>query len=388
MKKRRIRRIKNKKIISALSIAIIVMAFGTVGLKFMRDEAKSHDDRKGNVELAGNEDDIETNYSENSHFAVKPESSGIPEASENNVLSGLQESSGINESSLSEVQGNAESSTSVFPDYCGEPCIAIDHSGACFTAEEITADSFEFYGELDSLGRCTGAIACVGVDLMPTEDRSLLVSVKPAGWQSTQYDFIDQKYLYNRCHLLAYQLTAENANERNLITGTRYLNITGMLPFENQIRNYIRNTGNHVMYRVTPVFSESNLIADGVRMEAYSVEDAGSGIQFCVYCYNVQPGVVINYVDGSSVSDGTVTAEMLENAGSTWYDETAAKEAAAQYYDENGTEYVLNTRRMKIHRPECDSVVEMSPKNSYEIKAFLQVLVDAGYDPCKNCKPE
>ena len=135
---------------------------------------------------------------------------------------------------------------------------------------------------------------------MPTEERGSIGSVKPSGWQTVKYDFVDGKYLYNRCHLLGYQLTGENANEQNLITGTRYLNVDGMLPFENMVADYVKETDNHVMYRVTPVFDGAELVARGVLMEAYSVEDGGDGVEFCVYCYNVQPGVKIDYATGDS----------------------------------------------------------------------------------------
>ena len=169
-----------------------------------------------------------------------------------------------------------------------------------FTDEEIVMESYESYGELDGLGRCTVAIACVGTDIMPSDDRGSISSVDPTGWQSVQYDFVSGKYLYNRCHLIGFQLTGENANKQNLITGTRFLNINGMLPFEDMIADYVKETGNHVMFRVTPIFESDNLVASGVLMEAISVEDDGEGICFCVYAYNNQPGVVIDYATGDS----------------------------------------------------------------------------------------
>ena len=164
----------------------------------------------------------------------------------------------------------------------------------------MTATSFEEYSDLDNLGRCGVAMASVGQDIMPTEERGSIGQIKPAGWHTVKYDCVDGKYLYNRCHLLGYQLTGENANERNLITGTRYLNVDGMLPFENMVADYVMETGNHVMYRVTPIYTGNNLVADGVLMEGYSVEDQGEGITFCVYVYNVQPGVRIDYATGDS----------------------------------------------------------------------------------------
>lgn len=169
-----------------------------------------------------------------------------------------------------------------------------------FTEDEITDKSYESYGELDGLGRCTVAIACIGVDLMPTEERGSIGQVKPTGWHTVKYDCVDGKYLYNRCHLIGYQLTGENANKQNLITGTRYLNIDGMVKFENMVADYVKETENHVMYRVTPIFDGNNLVASGVLMEAWSVEDDGDGICFNIYAYNAQPGVKINYATGES----------------------------------------------------------------------------------------
>ena len=186
------------------------------------------------------------------------------------------------------------------PEYSGQAYVAINGNQPFFTQEDYTASSFETYSPLDGLGRCGPAEACVGQDLMPTEPRGSIGSVKPTGWQVSKYDFVDGKYLYNRCHLIGYQLTAENANKQNLITGTRYLNVTGMLPFENMVADYIHETGNHVLYRVTPIFDGTDLVARGVLMEGWSVEDSGEGICFNVYCYNVQPGVTIDYATGAN----------------------------------------------------------------------------------------
>lgn len=186
------------------------------------------------------------------------------------------------------------------PEFSSSPYVELNGNAPSFTQEEITAESYEYYSELDNLGRCGVAEACIGRDIMPTEDRGAIGQVKPSGWQTVKYDCVDGKYLYNRCHLIGYQLTGENANERNLITGTRYLNIDGMLEFENMVAEYVKDTGNHVMYRVTPVYDGDNLVASGVQMEGYSVEDKGKGISFNVYCYNAQPGVDIDYKTGNS----------------------------------------------------------------------------------------
>lgn len=190
------------------------------------------------------------------------------------------------------------------PEFDGEtPYVIINENVPFFTEEEIVSESYEKYGELDGLGRCTVCIACIGIDLMPTEERGSIGSVKPSGWQTIKYDFVSGKYLYNRCHLIGYQLTGENANKQNLITGTRFLNIEGMLPFEDMIADYIKETENHVMLRVTPIFEGDNLVASGVLMEAWSVEDEGDGISFNVYAYNSQPGVVIDYATGDSYAE-------------------------------------------------------------------------------------
>lgn len=255
------------------------------------------------------------------------------------------------------------------PPYTSEPYTAINDNLPFFTDDEITDQSFETYSPLDALGRCGVAFACVGQDLMPTEDRGSIGQVKPSGWHLVKYDCVDGKYLYNRCHLIGYQLTAENANERNLITGTRYLNIEGMLPFENQVADYVQQTGNHVLYRVTLVFEGDNLLASGVLMEAYSVEDSGNGICFCVYAYNVQPGVQIDYATGESALIGETVTEPSEQ---TTTDEP---------------DYVLNNNTRKFHRPSCSSVEDIKPSNREDYTGSREALIKRGYEPCKRCRP-
>lgn len=199
------------------------------------------------------------------------------------------------------------------PEYTGEPYIAVDGNEPDFSEEERTANTFESYSELDSLGRCGAAYACIGRDLMPAEERGSIGQVKPTGWQTVKYETVDGKYLYNRCHLIGYQLTGENANEKNLITGTRYMNVDGMLPFENMVADYVKETGNHVLYRVTPVFEEDDLLASGVQMEALSVEDEGADISYNVFVYNVQPGISIDYATGdSAVSESELSGAQTE----------------------------------------------------------------------------
>ena len=186
------------------------------------------------------------------------------------------------------------------PAYSGELYIVIDENQPSFPEEDKTTDAFEQYSELDALGRCGAAYANLGQELMPTEPRESISSVKPSGWVQGSYDFVDGKSLYNRCHLIGFQLAGENANELNLITGTRSMNTKGMLPFENMVADYIDETDNHVLYRVTPVYNGTDLVAQGVQMEAWSVEDDGDGICFNVFCYNVEPGVEIDYATGEN----------------------------------------------------------------------------------------
>ena len=201
---------------------------------------------------------------------------------------------------LSAPEAGGAVSLADIPAYTDTPYVELNGNEPDFDQADFTTESFETYGELDSLGRCTAAYANIGRDLMPTEKRGDISSVHPSGWVQAQYDFVDGKSLYNRCHLIGYQLTGENANERNLITGTRYLNVEGMLPFENLVADYIKETGNHVLYRVSPVFDGDGLVAEGVQMEAESVEDGGEGVCYNVFCYNVQPGVEIDYATGES----------------------------------------------------------------------------------------
>lgn len=237
-----------------------------------------------------------------------------------------------------------------------------------FTEDEITTESFEYYSELDALGRCGVAFACIGIDLMPTTERGAIGGIQPTGWHTVKYDIIADRYLYNRCHLIGYQLSGENANERNLITGTRYLNTEEMLPLENMIADYVKETENHVMYRVTPYFEGDNLVASGVFMEAYSVEDNGDGVCFSVYCQNVQPGIVIDYATGES-----------------WIDESWSSTDINDM--DLGYDYVLNTNTKRFHDPSCSSVLNMSDKNKDYFTGSREQLIESGYVPCGNCNP-
>ena len=307
----------------------------------------------------------------------------LAEAAEN---SGAGNSSGQGNKTSMGMAGNpsatGEFRLSDIPEYTDSPYVAVNGNVPYFTEDDLTDVSFESYSDLDSLGRCGVAYASVSTDTMPTEKRGSIGEVKPTGWINAKYDFVDGKYLYNRCHLIGYQLTAENANEKNLITGTRYLNVQGMLPFENLTADYVKETGNHVMYRVTPVFEGDNLVASGVLMEAESVEDEGDGVLFCVYVYNVQPGVTIDYATGKSElekSGGAGGSQSGSTSGS-------GKTDAVTSGKESGT-YILNTKTMKFHRTDCDSVKNIKSENRKEYTGERGKLINEGYEACKSCKP-
>lgn len=281
------------------------------------------------------------------------------------------------------------------PAFEGNPYVYVNDGEPTFTDEQRAAEpGHEHYGELDELGRCTAAFAVVGPETQPTEKRGSIGEIRPSGWQMAKYDFVEGKYLFNRCHLLGYQLTGENANERNLITGTRYLNVQGMLPFENAVADYVDATGNHVLMAVMPVFEGSELVARGVHMMAESVEDGGEGVAFNVFCYNVQPGVVIDYGTGESMLEEEATllpdvsgAEKAPATASDGGGEASEKGATGSAEDKGVAEYVLNANSKRFHIPSCSSVDQMSPKNREDVEDTRENLIANGYDPCKRCNP-
>ncbi len=269
------------------------------------------------------------------------------------------------------------------PAYGKDPFVALNGNVPLFTENEYTTTAFENYAPLDALGRCGVTVACVGKELMPTEERGSIGQVKPSGWHTVKYDSVDGKYLYNRCHLIGFQLTGENANTRNLITGTRYLNVEGMLPFENMVADYVKETGNHVLYRVTPVFVDEELVARGVILEALSVEDKGEGICFHVYCYNVQPQVSIDYKTGESregeaTQPVTVlpdrTASLPENGTQDGQETKPAQET-----------YVLNLSSKKIHKSTCRSAETIAEHNKSSFDGDPSTLLAQGYTYCQTC---
>lgn len=224
---------------------------------------------------------------------------------------------------------------------------------------------------------------------MPTEERGSIGMVKPTGWHTVRYDdLVDGKYLYNRCHLIGYQLTGENANTKNLITGTRYLNIEGMLPFENMVADYIQETNNHVLYRVTPIFEGNNLLANGVLMEGYSVEDKGAGVSYCVFAYNVQPGIEIDYATGESkLADGAQQEEQKTATVTPTPSPEPEKQEPVTGSEASQADYILNTNTKKFHYPTCSSVNDMKEKNKQEFFGTRDETIALGYSPCGRCKP-
>lgn len=329
---------------------------------------------------------------EASETAVSEPESGQPQENASDTQESQQVTSATD---VPTGEGTSAFSLREIPAYSGTPYTEVNGNQPYFTEEELTTQSFETYSELDSLGRCGVAYANVGQDLMPTEPRGEIGAVKPTGWHLVKYDNVDGKYLYNRCHLIAYMLAAENANPQNLITGTRYLNVQGMLPFETKVCDYVKNTGNHVLYRVTPLFDGDNLLADGVLMEAYSVEDAGEGISFCVFAYNVQPGIGIDYATGDNWAESSGTYQSTEASVA---EETPAPQpetdTAVQITPElsvsqesRETTYVLNTNTKKFHYPTCSSVDDMKEKNKQIYTGSRDEVINMGYVPCKRCNP-
>ena len=272
------------------------------------------------------------------------------------------------------VNNNSYVSLDAIPAYDGKAYVAVNNNEPFFTDSDMTTTAFENYSDLDSLGRCGVAYANICKDIMPTEERGKIGMIKPSGWHTVKYDVIKDRYLYNRCHLIGYQLAGENANPKNLITGTRYLNVEGMLLFENLVADYVNNTGNHVLYRVTPMFSGSNLVANGVLIEAKSVEDNGGGILFNVYCYNVQPGVGINYENGDSWLDGTT------GSTSSGSDSSAAENSAADSSNSETMVHITATGK-KYHRAGCRTL----KKSDTEVT--LDEAKSMGLSPCGICNP-
>ena len=314
------------------------------------------------VSACGNTEAAETTAVENTQVQkeVASEETSELESAEMTV-EGVEVSKEAHESSVVTAPAVTQFDLATVPAYSGQAYVPVNDNVPFFTDGELTTESFETYSSLDSLGRCGVACASVGQDLMPTEDRGTIGQVKPTGWHTVKYDNVDGKYLYNR-----------------------YLNIEGMLPFENMVADYVKETGNHVMYRVTPVFEGENLVASGVLMEGKSVEDDGEGVLFCVYAYNVQPGISIDYATGDSVSAG---AEQEAAAAQPQTEVVEQPETAAQEEVPQGETYILNTSTKKFHRPGCSSVGQMKESNKEEFTGSRDNVIARGYDPSKRCNP-
>lgn len=325
--------------------------------------------------------------SDSSESTSKSKTEASEESSSSNKTSSeTSESSDTSSSSKSSSKSSSTSNTSALfsaKKYNGKPYRVIHNNKPTFKKSQLKAKSTEKYRPLDSLGRCRTAFAIVSKSTMPTGERGSIGMIKPSGWQTVRYSFVDGKYLYNRCHLIGYQLTAENANERNLITGTRYMNVDGMLPFENMVADYVKETGNHVAYKVKPIFKGNDLVAQGVHMMAESVEDGGKGISYNVFCYNVQPGVKIDYSDGTSKMDGTIKGSRI-SSGYSGYSSSSSSSSSS-----NGKKqrYVVNVNTGVFHYPSCSSVKLMNESNKKYVRTTRKKLINAGYKPCGNCNP-
>lgn len=312
---------------------------------------------------------------------------------------------------------SAQATIADIPAYNGALCIDINHGEPGFTAQDEARGTFMQFSELDFEGRCGTAFARIGPDTISNEKRGDISQVHPSGWVQRKYSFVDDGMLYNRSHLIAHQLCGENANEKNLITGTRTFNAVGMLYYEELVGDYVRSTGNHVLYRVTPLFAANDLVARGVQMEAKSVEDNGEAVQFNVFVYNVEPGVAIDYVTGESressetpqvTSKGSAT---ITTAAAARADKAAAGRSAgsgsgtgssgSNAGDGHGTgsnssnnqgtseqqDYILNVKNKKFHKPDCSAASDISSANKQDFTGTRDQLIAKGYSPCGICKP-
>lgn len=295
-------------------------------------------------------------------------------------------SEGVNHSDYYGKQENQSKQSVItknsIPEYDGSPYVELENNKPDFKEKEITTDVFEQYSQLDSLGRCGVAYANICKELMPTEKRGKIGMIKPSGWHTVKYDFVDGKYLYNRCHLIGFQLAGENANEKNLITGTRYMNVEGMLPFEDEVADYVKKTNHHVLYRVTPIYTEKNLVADGVEMEANSVEDKGKGVCFHVFVYNCQPGVSINYATGESTLEKNTSDKKEQTT-----EENKQKTKNENTTQETSATFILNKNTKKFHKDGCSGIKDIKERNKTTYTGTREEVISMGYEPCQRCKP-
>ncbi|WP_288578507.1 DNA/RNA non-specific endonuclease [uncultured Senegalimassilia sp.] len=335
----------------------------------------------------------------------------------------ISDSSAGTGSSISSTDGSsgegarsAQATIADIPAYTGALCIDINHGMPGFTAQDEARGTFMQFSDLDFEGRCGTAFARIGPDTVSNEKRGDISQVHPSGWVQRKYSFVDDGMLYNRSHLIAHQLCGENANEKNLITGTRTFNAVGMLYYEELVGDYVRSTGNHVLYRVTPLFAANDLVARGVQMEAKSVEDNGEAIQFNVFVYNVEPGVAIDYVTGESW-ESSETPQVTSKGSATITTAAAARADKAAAGSANGSkadggsssgsgaasgngsnsasnqgaseqqDYILNVKNKKFHKPDCSATSDISSANKQDFTSTRNQLIARGYSPCGICKP-
>ena len=375
----------------AITLAVVVFFVGMMGSPM--SETPDNLDSGGSSYSESQIDDsnssvtIDNNSSDTNGGTTSSKVSSTESSKDNFTNSKPTDTSKPTESSKPSSVGSGTAKPvelSSIPAYSGKAYITVNNNKPSFSSSELTTKGYEKYSKLDSLNRCGAALASCGKEIMPGADekRGSISSIYPSGWNQAKYDGISGGWLWNRCHLIGWQLSAENANRENLITGTRYMNISGMLPIENMVADYIKETGNHVAYRVTPIYDGNNLVCSGVQMEAYSIEDKGEGIEFNVYCYNVQPGIKINYADGSSSStSGPNNTTSSSKPTASVEQDTNKNENAAS------TKYVLNTSTKKFHYPTCGSAGRIATKNYAESNESRDSLIAQGYSPCGNCDP-
>lgn len=368
----------NKKKISIVFLCLLLVATslsGCLGKKPVDNTTQRREEQYGvNITTSdnfGEETDI-TNEAEET-FKESTTNKNITEKTTVATTKASQQSSGSYRVNLNSI-----------PEFSGKPYVAVNGNTPGLSGKDRTARYFEKYTPLDSMGRCGVAFACLGRETMPTEERGAIGSVKPSGWHTVKYDSVDGKYLYNRCHLIGFQLSGENANPQNLITGTRYLNVEGMLPFENMVADYIKETGNHVLYRVTPIFKGTELLCRGVQIEAYSVEDEGDGVFFNVFCYNSQPGISIDYATGTSeknnaVVETTKIEEKTTRQPTTQKIENTKEETIKEDTVENDEMVWIPNSGSRYHnKSTCSSMKDPT-------KVTRQEAEDLGYTPCGRC---
>lgn len=361
-------KLKINKVISII-LAVVLFFGGCIAMPTTDIEEPEKDSGFSSI---FDTEDLEDDESSTTETTTLADESSTSETTTENSTTTTTKVSGVGDGNSKPV------SSSKVPAFSGKAYTYINGNQPNFSSAELTTKAYEKYSELDSLGRCGVAIASCGKEIMPAEgeERGSISSIKPSGWKQAKYSGISGGYLWNRCHLIGWQLSAENANRKNLITGTRYMNINGMLVFENMIADYIKETDNHVAYRVTPIFEGNNLVCSGVQLEAYSIEDNGDGICFNVYCYNVQPGIVINYADGSSYASGS-NETTTKKTETTTKKETTTKHTSAS--EETGDMVWIPQSGKKYHSYSgCSGMKNPS-------KVSRSDAEDMGYTPCKKC---